>query len=204
MRHLIKSLLDKILAVIILVVFSPLLVVLYMLVYFNLGSPVLFKQKRPGLHGKIFTIYKFRTMSDDRDNNNNLLDDKARVTRFGKFLRSTSLDELPELFNIIKGDMSFVGPRPLLAEYLDRYTPEQARRHGVKPGITGWAQINGRDELPIEEKARLDGEYASGISFDMDFKCLFGTIFSVIKHDGIIEGGTGELDKAKIAADDNN
>ena len=189
MRHLIKSLLDKILAVIILVVFSPLLVVLYMLVYFNLGSPVLFKQKRPGLHGKIFTIYKFRTMSDDRDNNNNLLDDKARVTRFGKFLRSTSLDELPELFNIIKGDMSFVGPRPLLAEYLDRYTPEQARRHGVKPGITGWAQINGRNAISWEEKFRLDVWYVDNQSLWLDMKILLITIAKVFKREGISQNG---------------
>lgn len=189
MRHLIKSLLDKILAVIILVVFSPLLVVLYMLVYFNLGSPVLFKQKRPGLHGKIFTIYKFRTMSDDRDNNNNLLDDKARVTRFGKFLRSTSLDELPELLNIIKGDMSFVGPRPLLAEYLDRYTPEQARRHGVKPGITGWAQINGRNAISWEEKFRLDVWYVDNQSLWLDMKILLITIAKVFKREGISQNG---------------
>lgn len=189
MKHLIKSLSDRILAIILLVALSPLLIVLCILVYFNLGAPILFKQKRPGLHGKIFTIYKFRTMRDDRDNKDKPLDDKARITRFGMLLRSTSLDELPELLNVIKGDMSFVGPRPLLVEYLDRYTPEQARRHEVKPGITGWAQVNGRNVISWEEKFSLDVWYVDNQSMWLDMKILFMTIVKVFKREGISQKG---------------
>lgn len=159
------------------------------LVLIKLGSPVLFRQIRPGLHGKPFVLYKFRTMTDARDEDGNLLPDELRLTPFGKFLRSTSLDELPELFNVLKGDMSLVGPRPLLMQYLDRYTPEQARRHEVKPGITGWAQINGRNALSWEEKFELDVWYVDNWSIWLDLKILLLTVLKVIKREGIHADG---------------
>jgi len=189
MKHLIKSLLDKVMAIILLIALSPLLIVLCILVYFNLGAPIFFKQKRPGLHGKIFTIYKFRTMREETGHTGRPLDDKARITRFGMMLRSTSLDELPELFNVIKGDMSFVGPRPLLVEYLERYTSEQARRHEVKPGITGWAQVNGRNAISWEEKFRLDVWYVDNQSMWLDIKILLMTVLKVFKREGISQQG---------------
>ena len=167
------------------VAISPLLGLIALLVRLNLGSPVLFKQVRPGLHGKPFTIYKFRTMTDARDLKGNLLPDAARLTKLGRFLRSNSLDELPELWNVIKGDMSLVGPRPLRMEYLPLYTKEQNRRHEVKPGITGCAQVNGRNTITWEEKFSFDVWYVDHISLCMDLKILFLTFIKIFKREGI-------------------
>lgn len=189
MKHFIKRAMDVVLSAILLLLLSPVMILIALFVYINLGSPVVFKQLRPGLHGKPFYIYKFRTMKDLRDEKGNLLPDEQRLTRFGAFLRSTSLDELPELVNVLKGDMSLVGPRPLLMEYLDRYTPEQARRHEVKPGITGWAQINGRNAISWEEKFKLDVWYVDNWSIWLDFKILFITLLKVLKREGISAEG---------------
>lgn len=176
-----------------LIVLAPLLLLLAALVRFKMGSPVLFKQGRPGLYGKIFTIYKFRTMTDERDEEGALLPDGERLTPFGKFLRSSSLDELPELFNVLKGDMSLVGPRPLLAEYLPRYSPFQARRHEVRPGITGWAQVNGRNALSWEEKFACDVWYADNLSLATDLKILGMTLWKIIKREGISQEGQATM-----------
>ncbi len=154
-----------------------------------MGRPIFFKQARPGLYGKPFVLYKFRTMLDLRDQTGKMLPDERRLTSFGRWLRSTSLDELPVLFNVLKGDMSLVGPRPLLMEYLDRYTTEQARRHEVKPGITGWAQINGRNAISWEEKFALDVWYVDNWSLLLDFRIIFLTILKVLKHEGISADG---------------
>ena len=159
------------------------------MVRMRLGSPILFKQERPGLYGKPFMMMKFRTMTDERDKSGELLSDDKRLTPFGKFLRSTSLDELPELINVLRGDMSLVGPRPLLTRYLDRYTSEQARRHDVKPGITGWAQINGRNAISWEDKLNLDIWYVDNLSLWLDFKILVLTLTKVIKREGISQDG---------------
>ncbi|WRK52218.1 sugar transferase [Coprobacillaceae bacterium CR2/5/TPMF4] len=164
-RKYIKRILDFILSLIALVILSPIILVIAILVRIKLGSPVIFKQKRPGLNEKIFTLYKFRTMTDAKDENGNLLPDNIRLTKFGKILRSTSLDELPELFNILKGDMSIVGPRPLLVKYLPLYNKSQKHRHDVRPGFTGWAQCNGRNALSWEEKFDLDIYYVNHVSF---------------------------------------
>ncbi len=164
--------------------FFPLLV-LWLLVRWRLGSPVFFRQKRPGRGGKIFEMVKFRTMTDARDAEGNLLPDKDRLTPFGQFLRRTSLDELPEFWNVLKGDMSVVGPRPLLIQYLARYTPEQARRHEVRPGVTGWAQVNGRNAISWEEKFRCDVWYVEHQSLWLDLKIIALTIWKVVKRDGI-------------------
>ena len=163
----------------------PGLLLLAIIDWLILGRPVLFRQQRPGLHGKPFTLYKFRTMTDACDNQGNLLPDAERLTPFGRFLRSTSLDELPELFNVLKGDMSLVGPRPLLMEYLLRYTSEQMRRHEVRPGITGWAQVNGRNTLSWEEKFQMDVWYVDHCSFWLDLKILWLTLVALIKRKGI-------------------
>ncbi len=168
---------------------SPLMLVIALMVWRKLGRPVLFRQVRPGLHGKPFVMYKFRTMTDARDAQGNLLPDSERLTPFGKWLRATSLDELPELFNVLKGDMSLVGPRPLLMEYLERYTPEQARRHEVKPGITGWAQIHGRNALSWEEKFKLDVWYVDNWSLWLDLKILWRTLWIVLRREGISAEG---------------
>lgn len=162
----------------------PLLIVA-LLIRIKLGSPVLFKQRRPGKNGKIFEIYKFRTMTDARDNEGNLLPDNERLTDFGKLLRSTSIDELPEIINIFKGDMAIIGPRPLLEDYLPLYTEEQAHRHDVRPGLTGWAQINGRNTISWEDKFRYDVEYVRNISFTFDLKIFFMTIKKVFVREGI-------------------
>ena len=172
----------------------PLFLVLMLLVRYKLGSPVLFRQARPGLHGKPFEIIKFRTMTDARDSNGSLLPDSERLTRFGSFLRKTSLDELPELWNVLKGDMSLVGPRPLLMQYLDRYTPEQARRHAVKPGMTGWAQVNGRNALSWEEKFKLDVWYVDHQSFWLDMKIIAMTIWKVLRREGISQTGQATVE----------
>ena len=168
-----------------LLVFLPALVVISVLVRFKLGKPILFRQKRPGLHGISFEMLKFRTMLDLLDKHGKPLPDEDRLTKFGAFLRSTSLDELPGLWNVLKGDMSLVGPRPLLQEYLDLYTPRQARRHEVRPGITGWAQISGRNAIGWEDKFRLDVWYVDNQSLWLDFKILFLTAKKVFMREGI-------------------
>lgn len=167
------------------IVLSPVMAVTAALVRVKLGSPVLFTQERPGKDGKIFKLYKFRTMTDARDENGNLLSDEIRLTGFGKKLRSTSLDELPELFNILKGDMSVVGPRPLLVQYLSRYNKHQARRHEVRPGFTGLAQVNGRNAISWEEKFDWDVKYVDHITFLGDWKIIFKTVKTVLRRDGI-------------------
>ncbi|MBZ0307651.1 MAG: sugar transferase [Anaerolineae bacterium] len=180
-----KRVLDTVAAGIALLLLSPVLLVLAVLIRLRLGSPALFVQQRPGLHGKPFFMYKFRTMTDARDAKGNLLPDEHRLTTFGKFLRSTSLDELPELLNVLKGEMSLVGPRPLLMEYLALYTPEQARRHESRPGITGWAQVNGRNSVGWGDKFRLDVYYVDHVSLLLDLKILFITLRKVVRRDGI-------------------
>ena len=168
-----------------LVLLSPLLLVLAILVRLRLGSPVLFRQDRPGLGGELFSLRKFRSMTDTVDGEGVFLPDGQRLTSFGKWLRATSLDELPELWNVFRGDMSLVGPRPLLVEYLPRYSSEQARRHDVRPGLTGWAQVNGRNALTWEEKFRLDVWYVSHLSFSIDVSILVRTVFAVFRREGI-------------------
>lgn len=172
-----------------LLLLSPLLLVLSGLIRIFLGSPVLFRQERPGLHGRLFTCLKFRTMTDKRDANGQLLPDADRLTKFGQFLRSSSLDELPELMNVLRGEMSLVGPRPLLAKYLERYTPEQMRRHEVRPGITGWAQINGRNAASWDQKFAYDLWYVDNQSFWLDLKILFLTIWKTVRREGISQPG---------------
>lgn len=168
------------------------MIIIGILVRINLGSPIIFKQKRPGKNEKIFTLYKFRTMTDKRDIDGNLLPDEYRLTKFGKFLRSTSLDELPELINIIKGDMAIVGPRPLLVEYLPYYTEEEKHRHDVRPGLTGLAQVNGRNALQWEERFSFDLQYKKNVSFKEDFKIILMTIKKVLKKENIVVRGTGK------------
>ena len=172
-----------------LIILSPLLVVLAALVGFRLGFPVFFRQLRPGLDGKPFRIYKLKTMTDARTADGKLLPDELRMTKFGALLRSYSLDELPEIFNVLKGNMSLVGPRPLLIQYLDRYTPEQARRHEVKPGLTGWAQVNGRNAISWEDKFKLDVWYVDHQSLSLDLKIIALTIWKIIKQEGITQPG---------------
>ncbi|MDO4378765.1 MAG: sugar transferase [Erysipelotrichia bacterium] len=181
----VKRILDIISSLLAIIILSPLLAVTSVLVKTKLGSPVLFRQERPGKDEKIFTLMKFRTMTDERDENGELLPDEVRLTKFGKFLRSTSIDELPELFNILKGDMSVIGPRPLLVKYLPRYNEHQHRRHEVKPGLSGWAQVNGRNAISWEEKFDFDVEYVDNYSLLMDIKILFMTVANVLKRDGI-------------------
>jgi lipopolysaccharide/colanic/teichoic acid biosynthesis glycosyltransferase len=179
----VKAILDFTLALIVLLVFSPVLVVCSLLILIMDGRPVLFTQNRPGLNNKIFKIYKFRTMKTQKYNEN--LDDHARMTAVGRFMRSTSLDELPQLFNVLKGELSLVGPRPLLVEYLALYNSEQQKRHNVKPGITGWAQINGRNAISWEEKFRYDTWYVENWSLTLDFKILFLTVFKIFKKSDV-------------------
>lgn len=181
----IKRCLDFLLSLCGIIVLSPILLVLAVLVRVKLGSPVLFKQERPGKDEKIFTLCKFRTMTDARDEKGELLPDEVRLTKFGRMLRATSLDELPELFNILKGDMSVIGPRPLLVRYLPRYNAFQRRRHEVRPGLTGLAQINGRNALTWEEKFVYDVRYVEELSFAVDMRIFFGTIRAVLKREGI-------------------
>jgi sugar transferase EpsL len=190
-----KRLVNFSVTLLVLIVISPLLVVLWILVRTQLGSPVLFCQKRPGLRGTSFTMYKFRTMTDERDTEENLLPDEQRLTGFGKFMRSTSLDELPELINVLKGDMNLVGPRPLLMEYLSLYSPDQARRHQVHPGITGWAQVNGRNAISWEEKFKLDVWYVDNQSFWLDLKILWMTLGKVFGREGISQEGQATMEK---------
>lgn len=176
---------DMLCALLALIVLSPILFITAFLVRVKLGSPVIFKQERPGLNGKIFTLYKFRTMTDERDSEGNLLPDEVRLTKFGKLLRSTSLDELPELLNILFGDIAVIGPRPLLVEYLPRYNAEQRRRHEVRPGLSGLAQVNGRNAISWEDKFKYDVQYVEHVTFLGDWKIIFQTILNVIKRDGI-------------------
>ncbi|PMB24242.1 sugar transferase [Fischerella thermalis] len=196
LQKLIKLVADRFVAAIMLLILSPVMLIVAIAVYFRMGSPVIFTQPRPGKDGRIFNFYKFRTMTDECDRTGNLLPDEKRLTPFGEFLRESSLDELPQLWNVLKGDMSFVGPRPLLVQYLERYSPEQARRHNVKPGITGWAQINGRRLLDgcWEEKFRLDVWYIDNWSLWLDLKILVLTVFKVLKKEDITQKGhaTGE------------
>lgn len=188
----IKRLLDIVLSALALVVLSPVLLVTAVLVRVKLGSPVLFKQERPGKYEKIFKLYKFRTMTDERDENGELLPDDVRLTKFGKLLRSTSLDELPELINIIKGDMSIVGARPLLVAYLPYYTDEERHRHDVRPGLTGLAQVNGRNTLIWEERFSVDIYYTQHITLAMDIKIIADTVKSVILRSDIVAPGVME------------
>lgn len=184
-RKFFKRFLDIIISLIFILCFWWLYIVIAILVRIKLGSPVLFKQDRPGLNEKIFKMYKFRTMTDEKDKNGILLSDAERLTKFGKFLRSTSLDEIPEFFNILRGDMSLIGPRPLLVEYLNYYTDDEKKRHNVRPGISGWAQVNGRNSLSWEEKFKYDIEYVEKLSFLFDFKIVLLTIKKVLKREDI-------------------
>jgi len=184
-KKYIKRPMDFILSLLALIILSPLMLTIAILVRIKLGSPVIFRQQRPGLNEKIFTLYKFRTMTDERDENGDLLPDSVRLTKFGRFLRSTSLDELPELWNIVKGDMSIVGPRPLLVQYLPLYNEEQKHRHDVRPGLTGWAQVNGRNAISWEERFALDLEYVRNINFVLDLKVFFLTLKKVLIREGI-------------------
>lgn len=184
-----KRLLDFIIALSVLFALLPVIIVVAVLIRFKLGSPIFFTQDRPGLHGQVFKMMKFRTMLDGKDKQGNLLPDNERMTRFGSFLRSTSLDELPGLFNVLIGDMSLVGPRPLLVQYLPLYNTEQARRHSVRPGITGWAQINGRNAISWDNKFALDVWYVDNQSFWLDFKILLLTVKKVFVREGISADG---------------
>lgn len=205
----IKRLLDIIISLTFIIVFSWLYLILAILVRIKLGSPVLFCQERPGYNEKIFRLYKFRTMTDRRDENGDLLPDGERLTKFGSMLRSTSLDELPEMFNILKGDMSLIGPRPLLVEYLPYYTEEEGLRHSVRPGLTGLAQVSGRNLLGWDDRFKTDVEYVRNISFVLDVRILFNTVKKVLVRDDIevdtnkSEGNLAEIRRAKQAAEQN-
>ena len=191
----IKPLFDRVLALLILIPSLPIMGIVAMAIYRQMGRPILFRQNRPGKDGKIFTIYKFRTMTDERDEKGELLPDEKRLKGVGKTIRSLSLDELPQLFNVLKGDMSFVGPRPLLVEYLPLYNDFQKRRHEVKPGITGWAQVNGRNAIRWEEKFRYDVWYVDHCSFWLDMKILWLTALKVFKREGISQEGEATMEK---------
>jgi lipopolysaccharide/colanic/teichoic acid biosynthesis glycosyltransferase len=186
---LVKRCLDLVLTVIGLVLLSPVLLLIALAIWLKMGNPILFRQQRPGYHGKPFYLLKFRSMTQEKDAQGNLLPDQHRLTALGRFLRSLSLDELPELFNVFQGEMSLVGPRPLLMKYLPLYNPEQARRHHVRPGITGWAQINGRNTLTWEDKFRYDVWYVDRWSFWLDIKILGITVIKVLKREGISQPG---------------
>jgi len=196
-NKVIKRFFDITLAHVLLIITLPIIAIIYVIVLIDLGKPAIFKQARPGLYGRPFNIYKFRTMRNLKDKNGNFLPDEKRLSSLGKFLRKTSLDELPELWNVLKGDMSLVGPRPLLMEYLDRYTPEQARRHEVKPGITGWAQVNGRNAISWEEKFKLDVWYVDNWNILLDIKIIFLTTLKVLKGEGISAEGHATMPEFK-------
>ena len=205
-RKFFKRVIDIFLSGFALLILSPLFILLAIMVRVKLGSPVFFKQQRPGKNEKVFTMYKFRTMTDEKDEEGNLLPDEKRLTRFGKFLRATSLDELPEIWNIFKGDMSIVGPRPLLVQYLPLYNEFQKRRHEVKPGLTGLAQVSGRNAISWDEKFKKDIEYIDNISFWLDVKIFFKTIKKVLKKDDISQEGQATMEyfmgNDKIADDE--
>ncbi len=192
-----KPIFDRLLALILIIIFLPFMIIVTILIYLWDGKPITFTQSRPGKDGKIFKIYKFRTMTNDKDENGNLLADEHRLKGIGKFIRSTSLDELPQLFNVLKGDMSFVGPRPLLVEYLPLYNERQKKRHDVKPGITGWAQVNGRNAISWKEKFELDAWYVEHQSFWLDMKILWLTFLKVIQRDGISSNTSVTMEKFK-------
>ena len=198
MYRYLKRGMDFIIALIMLVVLSPLMLVSCILIKSNKDGPILFKQKRPGKNGKIFTVYKFRTMSvHTHDKDGRELSDFERMSKIGKLMRKTSVDELPQLINILKGEMSFIGPRPLLVEYLELYTPEQMRRHEVAPGISGWAQVNGRNTLTWEQKFEYDVYYVDHLSLSMDLKIFFKTIMNVLRQDGINSDEANTMEKFK-------
>lgn len=190
-----KRVFDFTLSLIALVILSIAIIVTALFIRLKIGSPVLFKQRRPGLNGEPFYVYKFRTMTDDRDAEGELLPDEVRLTSFGKVIRKLSLDELPQLWNVLKGEMSFVGPRPLLMEYLPLYNERQAKRHEVRPGITGWAQVNGRNAISWEEKFELDIWYVENRSLLLDIKILFLTVLKVFKSEGISQEGQATMAK---------
>ena len=194
-KHFFKRILDFIAALLLLILFSPIMLWAAWRIRRELGSPVLFTQARPGLNAKIFKIYKFRTMSDERDENGNLLPDELRLKGFGAKLRASSIDELPQLFNVLKGDMSFIGPRPLLVEYLPLYSPRQASRHSVRPGITGLAQVNGRNDISWAAKLEYDALYAGNLSFLLDIKIAFLSIKKVLKKEGVSKAGMATTEK---------
>lgn len=196
-ERFIKRPLDCLLSTLALIILSPIMLITAILVRTKLGSPILFSQERPGLHEKLFKIYKFRTMTDKRDANGNLLPDAERLTKFGKILRSTSLDELPELFNIAKGDMAIVGPRPLLTQYLPYYRPEERERHAIRPGLTGYAQIHGRNYVMWDERCALDVQYAKKITFIGDVKIILQTVIKVLKRSDIAEKRIPPLDQVR-------
>ena len=196
-QKVIKRLLDIILSLTAIILLSPVLIILAVLVRVKLGSPVLFRQQRPGYKGKIFGLMKFRTMTDEKDENGELLPDEVRLTSFGKKLRSTSLDELPELFNIFKGDMAIVGPRPLLVRYLPAYTKEERHRHDIRPGLSGLAQVNGRNYVPWEKRLAFDIEYVDKITFLGDLKIIWKTIVNVLKHEDVA-ANTEEIDEGYL------
>ena len=190
-----KRFFDLLVSVTLIVFFMPLMLLISIFSFIVMGPPVLFRQLRPGLKGKLFTLYKFRSMLDIKDCPNELLEDQSRLTKFGKFLRKTSLDELPQLWNVVKGDMSLVGPRPLLLEYLPLYSAEQNRRHEVRPGITGWAQVNGRNCLNWEDRLRADVWYVNNYSFMLDLRILALTFLKVLKREGVSEEGQATMSK---------
>ena len=191
---MLKRLIDIVGSIIGIVLLSPVYIIVGILVYLKLGSPVLFTQMRPGKNEKVFKMMKFRSMLDSTNKWGEVLPDEDRLTPFGKKLRSTSLDELPELFNVLKGDMSLVGPRPLLVEYLELYSDKQRKRHDMRPGITGWAQVNGRNSISWDEKLRLDVEYVENFNIFLDFKILFMTVFKVFKKEGITQEGNATME----------
>lgn len=194
-KHFFKRFLDIVYSLGFILCFWWLYIIVAILVKKKLGSPVLFKQQRPGLNGKVFTMYKFRSMTDTKDKDGKLLSDEERLPRFGQLLRATSLDEIPEFFNILKGDMSLVGPRPLLVQYLERYNERQARRHEVRPGITGWAQVNGRNAISWEQKFEYDVEYVEKCSFLLDMKIIFMTIKKIFIREGISQEGNATMEE---------
>jgi lipopolysaccharide/colanic/teichoic acid biosynthesis glycosyltransferase len=194
-RKYFKRVFDFVCSLLALIVLSPVLLITAILVRIKLGTPVIFKQKRPGLNEKIFTLYKFRTMTDQKDEQGNLLPDEVRLTKFGKMLRSTSLDELPELWNILKGDMSVVGPRPLLEKYIPLYSTEQRKRHLVRPGLTGLAQVNGRNEVSWNKKFQLDVEYTQHITFWSDIRIIFQTVGNVFGGKGISSATSATMEE---------
>lgn len=206
-RRFVKRGLDFIISLMALIILSPVMLVVAILVRCKLGSPVIFHQDRPGYQEKIFRLYKFRSMTDEKDEQGNLLPDAVRLTKFGRVLRATSLDELPELWNILKGDMSLIGPRPLLVSYLPYYTEEESLRHTVRPGLTGWAQVNGRNLLDWDTRFAKDVEYVRNMSFRLDMKIFFMTIKKVFVHENIevdtnrVEGNFAEIRKAKMEAE---
>jgi lipopolysaccharide/colanic/teichoic acid biosynthesis glycosyltransferase len=202
-RRFVKYVFDRIVAATALLLLSPVMLMIAIAIHFKMGSPVVFTQARPGQHSKVFQFYKFRTMTDARDKEGNLLPDEVRLTAFGQFLRKTSLDELPQLWNVVKGDMSFIGPRPLIVKYLERYDPEQARRHDVLPGITGLAQVKGRNTIAWEDKFKWDVWYVDNWSLWLDLKIFIMTVFKVLRQDGISQEGYATSEEFKGSVREN-